>query len=94
MKNKLVMLVVILVMVLSFSSGVFAADFTDTEHKKFFWSENVVNFAIENGWYTPAVEGDYSDFDYTAAYQGENSDVKSNWDRSDISFLGSMKFLA
>ena len=44
-------------------------DFTDTEHKKFYWSENVVKFAIENGWYTPAVEGDYSDFDFAAAYQ-------------------------
>lgn len=61
-------------------------DFSDTEHKNFYWSEDVVGYAIRNGWYTPAVEGDYSDFDYTAAYQGENSDVKSNWDRSDIAW--------
>ncbi|MBR5521220.1 MAG: C69 family dipeptidase [Oscillospiraceae bacterium] len=61
-------------------------DFTDTEHKKYYWSEDLVGYAIRNGWYTPAVEGDYSDFDYAAAYQGEGSDVKSNWDRSDIAW--------
>ncbi len=44
-------------------------DFSDTEHKKFYWSENVVTYAIENGWYTPAVEGDWSDFDFAKAYQ-------------------------
>ncbi len=44
-------------------------DFTDTEHKNYYWSENLVPYAIENGWYTPAVEGDWSDFDFVNAYQ-------------------------
>ena len=44
-------------------------DFTDTEHKNYYWSEKLVPFAIENGWYTPAVEGDWSDFDFAKAYQ-------------------------
>lgn len=61
-------------------------DFTDTEHKNYYWSEDLVGYAIRNGWYTPAVDGDYSDFDYTAAYQGEGSDVKSNRDRSDLAW--------
>ncbi len=61
-------------------------DFTDVEHKNFYWSEDVVDYAIRNGWYTPAVEGDYSDFDYTVAYQGEGSEVQSNYDRSDLAW--------
>ncbi len=61
-------------------------DFSDTEHKNYFWTEDIVGYAIRNGWYTPAVEGDYSDFDYAAAYQGEGSEVKSNFDRSDIAW--------
>ena len=44
-------------------------DFSDTEHNKFYFSDNVVDYAIENGWYTPAKEGDYSDFDFAAVYQ-------------------------
>ncbi len=61
-------------------------DFSDTSHEKYYWSEDVVGYAIRNGWYTPSVEGDYSDFDYALAYQGEGSDVKSNYDRSDIAW--------
>ncbi|MBQ6532983.1 MAG: C69 family dipeptidase [Solobacterium sp.] len=45
-------------------------DFSDTEHKNFYWSDDLVGFAMRNGWYTPAVEGDYSDFDFAKAYQG------------------------
>ncbi len=44
-------------------------DFNDTEHKKFFWSKNLVENAIENGWYKPAVDGNFDDFDFAAAYQ-------------------------
>lgn len=47
MKNKLVMLVVALVMVLSFSSGALAADFTDTEH----WAKNYIEYSIEQGYF-------------------------------------------
>lgn len=50
-------------------------DFSDTEHKKFYFSKNLVPQAIENGWYTPAVSGDWSDFDFAAVYQdGEMPD--------------------
>ena len=42
MKNKFVMLLVALVMVLSFSSCAFAADFTDTEH----WAKNYIEYSI------------------------------------------------
>ena len=47
MKNKFVMLVIALVMVLSFSSGVFATDFTDTEH----WAKNYINYTVEQGYF-------------------------------------------
>ncbi|MCR5372853.1 MAG: C69 family dipeptidase [Solobacterium sp.] len=46
-------------------------DFDD--HDNFIVSPGLVTHAIEAGWYTPAKEGDYSDFDFAAAYQfGEN----------------------
>ena len=61
-------------------------DFSDTEHKNYYWSEDVVGYAIRNGWYTPAVEGDYSDFDYAKAYQGAGHWIKSNLDRSDLAW--------
>ncbi len=44
-------------------------DFSDTEHKKFYWSKDIVENAIKNGWYTPAKEGDWSDFDFAKTYQ-------------------------
>lgn len=47
MKNKFVMLLVALVMVLSFSSCAFAADFTDTEH----WAKNHIEYSIEQGYF-------------------------------------------
>lgn len=59
-------------------------DFNDTEHKKFYWSENVVQFAIDHGWYTPAKEGDYSDFDFAAMYQGGPAYTLFNKDRHAI----------
>ncbi len=61
-------------------------DFNDKEHKNYYWSEDVVGYAIRNGWYTPAVEGDYSDFDYAKAYQGEGHYIKSNIDRSNLAW--------
>lgn len=61
-------------------------DFSDTEHKNYFWSEDLVGFAQRNGWYKPAVEGDYSDFDFAAVYQGDRSEAKSNLDRSHIAW--------
>ena len=37
-----------------------------------FYSKDVVRCAIEKGWYVPKT-GDYSDFDFAAAYQGEKT---------------------
>lgn len=42
-------------------------DFNDKEN--YYWSENLVPHAIEQGWYTPAKEGDWSDFDFARVYQ-------------------------
>ncbi len=42
-------------------------DFNDREN--YYWSENLVPHAIEQGWYTPEKEGDWSDFDFAKAYQ-------------------------
>lgn len=47
-------------------------DFSDTEHKNFYFSEDLAEYPIRHGWYTPAVAGDYSDFDFAKAYQGGN----------------------
>ncbi len=60
-------------------------DFTDTAHKKFYFSADLVDYTVRNGWYTPKTAGDYSDFDFAAAYQeGEDqlfnvSRVKTGW---------------
>lgn len=42
-------------------------DMEDTEN--FIVPDDLITYAIENGWYTPAVPGDYSDFDFAKAYQ-------------------------
>jgi dipeptidase len=42
-------------------------DMEDTEN--FIVSPDLITYAIDNGWYTPAVTGDYSDFDFAKAYQ-------------------------
>ena len=42
----------------------------------FYYTADLVENAINNGWYTPAVPGDYSDFDFAAVYcnmDGEGS---------------------
>jgi Dipeptidase len=60
-------------------------DFSDTENKNWYFSKDLVEYAIRNGWYTPketepvdialatsfqfVEKKDYSDFDFAAAYQ-------------------------
>lgn len=63
-------------------------DFSDTDHKKFYWSEDLVPCAIRNGWYKPAKENDYSDFDFALTYQGDLTPPKTNTDRSDVGWKG------
>ena len=41
-----------------------------TTHKKFYAPPDLVTYAIAQGWYTPAVPGNYSDFDFAPTYQG------------------------
>ncbi|MBQ6592863.1 MAG: C69 family dipeptidase [Solobacterium sp.] len=61
-------------------------DFSDTEHKKFYWSDTVVTDAIAMGRYTPAKEGDYSDFDFAEAYQKFNVMIPFNMFRSNYAW--------
>ena len=56
-------------------------DFSDTEHKNFYFSADLVDFARRNGWYVPANEGDFSDFDFARAYQKLQDD--GEYDRED-----------
>ena len=42
-------------------------NFEDTDN--FIVSPNLVSRAIEKKWYTPAIKGDYSDFDFALSYQ-------------------------
>ncbi|MBR3127101.1 MAG: C69 family dipeptidase [Solobacterium sp.] len=60
-------------------------DFNDKFHANYYWSENLVANAIAEGWYTPAKEGDYSDFDFAMAYQ-EGGDKKFDWRRADTAW--------
>ncbi|OQB47494.1 MAG: Dipeptidase A [Firmicutes bacterium ADurb.Bin153] len=46
-------------------------DFKDA--KNFVTSKNLITYAVEKGWYKPAKEGDYSDFDFAKTYQKETS---------------------
>jgi len=41
--------------------------------EEMYYSEDLVSHAIEMFYYTPAVEGDYSDFDFAKVYQDEDS---------------------
>lgn len=43
------------------------------EYEEMYYSDDIVTYAIEKGWYAPAVEGDYSDFDFAKAYQEMDS---------------------
>ena len=40
-----------------------------SDKKNFYYTPDIVEFAMENGWYKPAKKGDFSDFDFAAAYQ-------------------------
>ncbi len=42
-----------------------------SDKENFYYTPGIVENAIENGWYRPAVPGDYSDFDFAKAYQTE-----------------------
>ncbi|MCI6885796.1 MAG: C69 family dipeptidase [Lachnospiraceae bacterium] len=61
-------------------------DFQDTEHKNFYWSEDLVDYPMRHGWYTPAVPGDYSDFDFALVYQHDLTPSQSNVDRSNLAW--------
>ena len=61
-------------------------DFSDTEHRKFYWSDTLVTDAIAMGRYTPAKEGDYSDFDFAEAYQQFNVMIPFNMFRSNYAW--------
>lgn len=41
-------------------------------------SPDIVTYALERGWYTPAKEGDCSDFDFAAAYQVPTQNMAGN----------------
>ncbi|MDR2671042.1 MAG: C69 family dipeptidase [Oscillospiraceae bacterium] len=43
------------------------------EYEDILYSDKLVEYAIEMGWYTPAVPGDYSDFDFAYVYQAAGS---------------------
>ena len=59
-------------------------DFSDTQHKNFYWSEDLVGFALRNGYYTPAKAGDFSDFDFAKAYQNPAAELPVNVSRHEI----------
>ncbi len=59
-------------------------DFSDTEHKKFYWSKNLIQYALDHGYYTPAKAGDYSDFDFADVYQAQKAYIPFNSLRSDL----------
>ena len=61
-------------------------DFSDTQHKNFYWSKDLVNFALENGYYTPAKAGDFSDFDFADAYQGPKGFSGTNISRNALAW--------
>lgn len=46
-------------------------DFNDKAN--FITSKGLVSYAIAKGWYKPAIEGNYSDFDFAKTYQKESS---------------------
>ena len=57
----------------------------EPDRKNFYYSPDIVEFAIEQGWYEPKTPGDYSDFDFAKAYQGEDrpynmARARNGWD--------------
>jgi len=47
-------------------------DLEDTDN--YIASPDLITYAIDRGWYTPAVPGDYSDFSFARAYQSGYND--------------------
>ena len=41
-------------------------------------SPDLITYAVERGWYTPAKVGDYSDFDFAIAYQNPTQNMAGN----------------
>ncbi len=60
-------------------------DFSDVEHVNWYWSPDLVPHAIERGYYVPAKENDYSDFDFAMVYQGE-ADRRDCRERADAAW--------
>ena len=44
-------------------------DFSDTSHQDCYFSKGLADYAMEHGWYTPARENDYGDFNFAGSYQ-------------------------
>ena len=51
-------------------------DLKDTAN--FIASPDIITYAISRGWYTPAVAGSYSDFDFAVAYQSPTANQAGN----------------
>lgn len=54
-------------------------DWSDTEHKNWYFSRDLASFAEENGWYHPSKPSSYDDFDFAAAYQSPDSSESSSF---------------
>ncbi|MGI6178263.1 MAG: C69 family dipeptidase [Eubacterium sp.] len=52
-------------------------DWSDTEHKNWYFSSDLASFAEQNGWYEPAKPGVFDDFDFAASYQAPDSSESS-----------------
>lgn len=51
-------------------------DLSDKEN--YIASPDIITYAIERGWYTPKMPGDYTDFDFALAYQDPNQKQDGN----------------
>lgn len=61
-------------------------DLNDRDHERFYFSDTLVDYPLRHGWYKPAREGDYSDFDFSEAYITDISFSPSNMERSEIAW--------
>ena len=60
-----------------------------SDRENFYYTPDLVDFAIENGWYKPKKPGDYSDFDFAEVYQkGEDRDYNVKRARNAWPILG------
>jgi len=62
-----------------------SVDLSDTEN--FVASSDLITYAIQRGWYKPAKQGDYSDFDFALAYQDPKADPTRNDIRSKHAYM-------